>query len=237
MSRRARLAVTLTRVLLASLLACPSSRNPHWAAIGAALALLAVDWRLWRYFAAERGWWFALRAVPMQWLYYLYSGAAFAWVLLTGDWRRQRAAPTAGARVMHVNPVLIAGAGPAGLTAALELSRAGVPVVVHEAESRSAASRAPRPIAAIASISAATASTPRSPRSSGCGTSCSAHELIRVPRLSRIFYQGRFYAYPLQLPNVVRNLGPGRKRADDVELPARAAAAVRSRRRRSRTGS
>ena len=33
------------------------------------------------------------------------------------------------------------------------------------------------------------------------------HEMIRVPRLSRIFYQGRYYAYPLQLPNVVRNLG------------------------------
>jgi len=61
-------------------------------AITAALVLLAIDWRLWRYFVAERDWWFALRAVPIQWLYYLYSGAAFAWVVLTGDWRRQRAA-------------------------------------------------------------------------------------------------------------------------------------------------
>ena len=30
---------------------------------------------------------------------------------------------------------------------------------------------------------------------------------VRVRRLSRIFYQGRFYDYPLSLPNVVCNLG------------------------------
>jgi hypothetical protein len=28
----------------------------------------------------------------MQWLYYTYSGAAFAWVWWTGDWRARRAA-------------------------------------------------------------------------------------------------------------------------------------------------
>ena len=79
-------------VLLASLLAAPFVLESALAGATAAVALLALDWRLWAYFAAERGWWFALRAVPMQWLYYAYSGAAFTWVLLTGDWRRQRAA-------------------------------------------------------------------------------------------------------------------------------------------------
>ena len=69
-SRRARLAVALTAILLASLLAAPFITESALVAASAALVLLAVDWRLWAYFASERGWWFALRAVPMQWLYY-----------------------------------------------------------------------------------------------------------------------------------------------------------------------
>ena len=79
-------------VLLASLLAAPFVPRPRW-------WRPTPPWCCWRSTGgsgptspSERGWWFALRAVPMQWLYYLYSGAAFAWVLLTGDWRRQRAA-------------------------------------------------------------------------------------------------------------------------------------------------
>ena len=91
-SRRARLAVALMAILLTSLLAAPFIPESVLVAANAALVLLAIDWRLWSYFAVERGWWFALRAVPMQWLYYVYSGAAFTWVFLTGDWRRQRAA-------------------------------------------------------------------------------------------------------------------------------------------------
>jgi len=43
-----------------------------------ALALLALNFRLYRFFAARRGWWFALRAIPLHWFYYLYSGIAFA---------------------------------------------------------------------------------------------------------------------------------------------------------------
>lgn len=33
-------------------------------------------------------------------------------------------------------------------------------------------------------------------------------ELINVPRLSRILFQGQFYQYPLSLPNTLKNLGP-----------------------------
>jgi len=91
-SRRARLSVTLTFLLALSLAALPLVDGAAWSAAAAALALLAIDRPLWSYFAAERGWLFALRAVPLQWLYYAYSGAAFAWVWLTGDWRARRAA-------------------------------------------------------------------------------------------------------------------------------------------------
>ena len=91
-TRRARVAVILTGLLLACLLASAAWPASLWPAGLTALALVAMDWQLWTYFAGERGWWFAVRAVPMQWLYYAYSGGAFAWVWLTGDWRRHRAA-------------------------------------------------------------------------------------------------------------------------------------------------
>ena len=174
-SRRARLAVALTMILLASLVCSVLVGEFALVAANAALVLLALDWRLWTYFAAERGWWFALRAVPMQWLYYAYSGAAFTWVLAERRLEAPAGRPSARARLMHFNPVLIAGAGPAGLTAGLELcSRGRARRRPRSRVRRSAASRAPRRIAAIASTSAVIASTPRSPRSSGCGTSCSA---------------------------------------------------------------
>jgi GT2 family glycosyltransferase len=67
-----------------------------WTALIAAIAGLAVDgaWPvavvaagllglmdlpLWRYFARLRGVWFTMRVVPLHWLYYLYSGATFAY--------------------------------------------------------------------------------------------------------------------------------------------------------------
>ena len=51
------------------------------AAVGAILLTLA-DLRLWRYFIRLRGVWFTLRAAPLHWLYYLYSGAAFAFAAM-----------------------------------------------------------------------------------------------------------------------------------------------------------
>jgi len=42
------------------------------------LTLLALNRSLYRFFIARRGWFFALRAVPLHWLYYVYNGVAFA---------------------------------------------------------------------------------------------------------------------------------------------------------------
>jgi GT2 family glycosyltransferase len=91
-SLRARFAVSLTFLLAFSLAAMWVLDGAGWAAIAIAITLAALDWRLWSYFASERGWHFAVRAVALQWLYYAYSGAAFGWVWLTGDWRTRRAA-------------------------------------------------------------------------------------------------------------------------------------------------
>lgn len=90
-SRRARAAVALTALGALALAVAPLAPAALWPAGAAAVTLLALDWRLWRYFAVERGWPFALGAVAMQWLYYFYSGASFGWVWLTGDWRHRRA--------------------------------------------------------------------------------------------------------------------------------------------------
>lgn len=48
-----------------------------WAFGVAALALTALtalNRDLYRYFAARRGWWFVLRAIPIHWLYFWYCG-------------------------------------------------------------------------------------------------------------------------------------------------------------------
>jgi glycosyltransferase involved in cell wall biosynthesis len=54
-----------------------------WLAFGVILvALLALNFDLYRFMFQKRGVWFTLRALPLHWLYYLYSSAAFAYVML-----------------------------------------------------------------------------------------------------------------------------------------------------------
>lgn len=43
-----------------------------------AALLVALNWDLYSFFAKRRGWWFAVRVVPLHWFYYLYSGVIFA---------------------------------------------------------------------------------------------------------------------------------------------------------------
>jgi protoporphyrinogen oxidase len=104
--------------------------------------------------------------------------------------------------------VVILGAGPAGLTAAYELTRHQIPVIVLERDDT---------VGGIA----------RTEFYKGYGYDIGGHrfytkmsevnalwhqmlgaELLRVPRLSRIHYQGKFFYYPLRLTNVLRALGP-----------------------------
>ncbi len=103
---------------------------------------------------------------------------------------------------------LIIGGGPAGLTAALTLAEAGHRVRVVEAGTL---------VGGIA----------RTESYKGYRFDIGGHrfftkvgevrdlwkrimgdDFIRVPRLSRIYYDGKYYDYPLSITNTLRNLGP-----------------------------
>lgn len=43
-----------------------------------AAILLYLNWDVWRFFNDKRGFWFAIKVIPIHWLYYLYGGLAFA---------------------------------------------------------------------------------------------------------------------------------------------------------------
>ena len=42
-----------------------------------AFLLLFLNWDVYQFFAQKRGFWFALKVVPLHWLYYLYAGLSF----------------------------------------------------------------------------------------------------------------------------------------------------------------
>ncbi|HIK15143.1 MAG TPA: NAD(P)/FAD-dependent oxidoreductase [Leptolyngbyaceae cyanobacterium M33_DOE_097] len=105
--------------------------------------------------------------------------------------------------------VVILGAGPAGLTAGYELAKAGANSVILERDSK------------VGGIS-------RTETYKGYRFDIGGHrfftkveavktfwyeilgdEFIKVPRLSRIYYQGKFFDYPLSLLNTLKNLGVG----------------------------
>ncbi len=104
--------------------------------------------------------------------------------------------------------VVVIGAGPAGLTAAWELSRLGIPATVFEADDI---------VGGIA----------RTGSHNGYRYDIGGHrfftkvpfveeiwreilgdELLERPRLSRIYYRGRFFDYPLRPANALIGLGP-----------------------------
>ena len=104
-------------------------------------------------------------------------------------------------------PVVIIGAGPAGLTAAYQLSKQNISSIVLEKADK------------VGGIS-------RTETYKGYRFDIGGHrfftkvdevnqvwqeilggEFIKVPRLSRIYYQGKFYDYPLSISSTLNNLG------------------------------
>lgn len=85
---RHRFGVALAWTLLAFLLVSPFAPALLWAAAAAAAGLLAVGFDFYRFLARREGIGFAVRAIPLHWFHYLYSGLAFGGGLLVWGWSR-----------------------------------------------------------------------------------------------------------------------------------------------------
>ena len=79
LDRSNRLSVVLCFALAASLLGGWLFPALWGVALIMALGLLAINWKVYRFFYQKRGGLFALRVIPWHWFYFLYGGAAFAY--------------------------------------------------------------------------------------------------------------------------------------------------------------
>jgi alpha-1,2-mannosyltransferase len=87
-----RLSVALVYLLLGALgVTC---RWPAaWAGVGiGVLGLCIINRDLYGFFGRTRGWWFALRAVPLHWLYFGYCGAAVGLGITAHAWEHWKTA-------------------------------------------------------------------------------------------------------------------------------------------------
>jgi protoporphyrinogen oxidase len=106
-------------------------------------------------------------------------------------------------------PVVIIGAGPAGLTAALALAEASVPVLVLEGgEGLGGIARTVRRDGYRFDVGGHRFFTRSEPVSTLWDRLMGA-DLLERPRSSRILYRGRRFEYPLRAANALAGLGPG----------------------------
>ncbi len=105
-------------------------------------------------------------------------------------------------------PVVVIGAGPAGLTAAHRLAAAGDPVVVVEADDVvGGISRTVERDGWRFDLGGHRFFTKVRPVEDFWNEVLTPDEFLLRPRLSRIYYGGKFYDYPIQLRNALSNLG------------------------------
>lgn len=104
-------------------------------------------------------------------------------------------------------PVVIVGAGPAGLTAAYELAKQHIqPIVIDQADKVGGISRTETYKGYRFDIGGHRFYT-KVAKVEEFWQEILEDDFIKVPRLSRIYYGGKFYDYPLSLFNTVLNLG------------------------------
>lgn len=106
---------------------------------------------------------------------------------------------------MHV---IIAGAGPAGLTAAVELTRRGVPVTVFEQDRHVGGIARTEDYKGYRFDIGGHRFFTKIERVNRFWHELLADEFLTRPRISRIYYRGRFFDYPLKAFNALSNLGP-----------------------------
>ena len=104
-------------------------------------------------------------------------------------------------------PVVIIGAGPAGLTAAYELVKRGIqPIVLEKADKVGGLARTETYKGDRFDIGGHRFLT-KVEKVQQLWEEVLGEDFIKVPRLSRIYYQGRFFSYPLDFFNALANLG------------------------------
>ncbi len=104
--------------------------------------------------------------------------------------------------------IVIAGAGPAGMACASGLARRGRPAMVVEKDSRCGGLCQTIDFDGCLFDIGGHRFLSRIGEVNALWQEILGDELLRVKRLSRIFYRGRFFKYPLSFFDTFRNLGP-----------------------------
>src|SRR4051794_14933929 len=105
-------------------------------------------------------------------------------------------------------PVAVLGGGPAGLTAGYLLARAGRPVIVLEAEDQVGGLARTEVRDGFRFDLGGHRFFTKSPEGDDLWHEVMKEEFLKRPRMSRIYWNGKFLDYPLNGTDVVRKLGP-----------------------------